>query len=168
MKQQEIETLRELTTKIVDQINKLIDEKEKELKELEKIGIARKVQRPTLVYIPFYLSCYQSGSKSHYVLYPPSIVEDLGILTKFKGALGAAKIRSLFTYRSKPITNLLNQLISLIEKDPIFEEDIRNAGMRAHILRSEESRNKIKKGMRKLREEGWISEGEFKQLIQLL
>ncbi len=166
--EQEIEKLEELSSTIVDQIHKLLELKRAALKEFEGIGIAEKRMGNTLVYLPLYIACYQVELKKRYVVYAPSIVGGMGVLTRLKGIFGAAKIKSLLQQRSKSITNLLNQLTTLISRSPVFEKEIDDAGIRANILRTKESRLKIEKGLGELRNEGWLSESELQAFSEAL
>jgi hypothetical protein len=76
--------------------------------------------------------------------------------TKFKGMLGASKMKSLFQQRSKALTNVLNQVITLIESDPVFKS--------ARV----DSRQRIQKGLENLRNEEWISINDVQTLNALL
>ena len=161
MIQQETKSLEDSTSMMIDQIDKLVQLKRIALDKLDGRGIPERRRKYGLVYIPIYLVCYQKESKKRYALYPPSIASSMGITTKFRGVLGATKIKSLLQPRSKPATNLLNQLLTVIEQNPVFEKELSDAGIRANILRTKTSRESIKKGLKELRAEGWISEDEF-------
>ena len=168
MSEQEIESLEDSTKTIVDQINGLLETKRAALEKLGEIGIAKKVRKFSLVYVPFYLICYQEKLKNRYKLYPPSIAGSMGILTKFKGVFGVAKAKSLLEPRSKIITTLLNGLLPLIEQNPVFEKEVVDAGIKANTLRTRDLRRKIRKGLEELEEEGWISESEFQMFSEFL
>jgi hypothetical protein len=62
------------------------------------------------------------------------------------------------------LTNVLNQVIVLADRDPVFEKDLYDAGMQASILKSAESRERILKGITALRNEEWISVSEVQAL----
>jgi len=161
MSQQETKSLEDSTSMIIDQIDKLVQLKRMTLDKLDGMGIPERRRKYALVYIPIYLVCYQRESKKRYALYPPSIASSMGITTKFRGVLGVTKIKSLLQPRSKPTTNLLNQLLTVIEQNPVFEKELSDAEIRVNILRTKTSRESIKKGLEELRAEGWISEDEF-------
>lgn len=161
MNQQETKSLEDSTSMIIDQIDKLVQLKRMTLDKLDGMGIPERRRKYALVYIPIYLVCYQRESKKRYALYPPSIASSMGITTKFRGVLGVTKIKSLLQPRSKPTTNLLNQLLTVIEQNPVFEKELNDAEIRVNILRTKTSRESIKKGLEELRAEGWISEDEF-------
>ena len=168
MGRQEIKSLEEATSAIIDQTDKLIASKRAALNELEGMGIAQKRRKYRLAYLPVYLAGYQANSKKRYVLYSPSVARSMGIKTKFKHVFGVAKIKSLLQQRSKFITSLLNQLLTVIEHNPVFEKGISDAGVKANILRTKNLHKRIKIGLERLTDEGWISENEFQTFSELL
>jgi len=168
MSQQEIDSLEDRASTIIGQINKLVELKRAALNELEEMGISQRQIGYALAYLPVYLACYQTELKNRYVLYPPSVAGSMGILTRFKRVFGVAKIKSLLQPRSKPLTSLLNKLITVIEHNPVFEKEINDAGVQANILRTKESCERTKIGLERLRDEGWISESEFQTFSELL
>jgi hypothetical protein len=168
MSKKTIETLEDSATTIVDQIDNLVGMKRAALGKLDGIGLSKRIRKYTLVYLPFYLICYQKKLKNRYTLCPPSIASNMGILTKFKGVFGVAKATSLLQPRSKIITTLLNGLLPLIEQNPMFEKETVDAGIKANILRTRDSRGKVRKGLEELEDEGWISESEFQTFSEFL
>jgi archaellum component FlaC len=168
MSKKTIETLEDSTTTIVDQIDNLAGTKRAALDKLDGMGISKMIRKFTLVYLPFYLICYQKKLKNRYTLYPPSRAGNMGILTRFKGVFGVAKATSLLQPRSKIITTLLNGLLPLIEQNPMFEKETVDAGIKADILRTRDSCRKVRKGLEELEDEGWISESEFQAFSEFL
>jgi len=168
MSQQEIDSLEDTTSTIIEQINELVGLKKAALNELEWMGISEKRRKYALAYLPLYLACYQTEIKKRYILYPPSIAGSLGILTRVKHVFGVSKIKSLLQHRSKPITSLLNQLLTVIEHSPVFEKEIGDAGAKANIFRTKEARRRMQKGLEGLKNEGWISESEFQTFSEFL
>lgn len=174
MKQQETASLEDTTSTIVNQMNEMAKSKKAALKELDVIGAEKRGREFVLVYLPLYFACYETELKKdaelkkRYVVYPPSIVGSLGILTKLKSVFGATKMKSFLQHRSKAITALLNQLVTLIRESPVFEKEINDAGVKVNILRTTESRVGIKRGLEELRSEKWISESELQTLSELL
>jgi len=168
MKQQEIKSLEDMTSAIINQMNEKAVLKKATLKELEEMGAPKSRNEYALVYLPFYFACYEKKMKKRYVVHPPSVVGSMGILTKLKGVFGATKVKSFLQPRSKPLTTLLNQLVPLIEENPVFEKEISDAGIQANILKEEESRKLIRKGLEELKEEKWISENELQTFGKLL
>jgi hypothetical protein len=163
LNQKKIKSLEDATSTIVTQLDNLTKQKRTSLNELEKMGISNH-KKSALAYVPFYLVCFQAEAERRYIVYPPSIAGTLGVLTKLKGVLGISKIKSLFQQRSKAVTNILNQVVTVIEHDPLFKRDLHDAGAKTNILQSEETREMVKRGLEELRREEWISENEFQTL----
>lgn len=168
MMQKETESLQDLTSQIIEQINKLVEFKRQAIINLDQVGLQKTRRTYAITYIPFYLTCYRTGSKRRYITYPPSIAGSMGILTKFKGVFGVAKTKSLLQFRSKPMTELINQTVMLLEKNPVFEKEIYDAGIEANILRTKELKKHLKNGLEELKDEEWISESEFEVLTKPL
>ena len=168
MKEQEIKSLEDTTSAIVNQMNEMAKLKKAALNELDGIGAPKSRKEYELVYLPLYFACYETEVKKRYAVYPPSVVGSMGILTKLKGVFGATKMKSFLQPRSKAITSLLNQLVTLVQENPVFEKDLSDAGIKASIIRTTESRIGIKRGLKELREEKWISESELKTFTKLL
>ena len=166
--EQEMEQLEELTSTIIEQIDKMAKLKEAALAEFEKLGIQQKHRKRALIYMPFYLVCYQSESKKRYVHFPPSVVSSIGFSVKLKGALGKAKISQLLVPRFKTIVSLLNKFPPLIEQNAVFEREINEAGAKADILKTKFMSELVKNGLKRLKIEGWFSEKEYEVLNQKL
>lgn len=161
VQKQEMEKMEELTSTIIEQIDKMAKLREATLAELKNLGIQQKRRKYALVYLPFYLVCYQSKSKKRYLPFPPSVVNSVGFSVKLKGALGKVKIRRLLVPRSKTVVSLLNKFPLLIEQSAVFEREIDEAGARVDILKTGFMRELVRNGLEQLREEGWFSEKEY-------
>jgi hypothetical protein len=168
LNQQKIKSLEESTSTIVAQLDNLVKQKRVSLNEIDKMGMNTH-KKSAIAYVPFYLACFQADEeKRRYVVYPPSVAGTVGVLTKLKGVLGISKVKSLFQPRSKEIANILDQVVTVIERDPVFKRDLQDVGVKANILQSEENREMVKRGLEELRREEWISENEFQTLSQSL
>ena len=168
VQKQEMEKMEELTSTIIEQIDKMAKLREATLAEFKKLGIRQKRRKYALVYLPFYLVCYQSKSKKRYMPVSPSVVNSVGFSVKLKGALGKVKIRRLLVPRSKTVVSLLNKFPLLIEQSAVFEREIDEAGARVDILKTGFMRELVRNGLDQLREEGWFSEKEYESLSQML
>jgi len=162
--EEEAELLKNLTSNLISQINALIELRKPSSNDLLNLAIPTTRRKIALVHIPFFLVCYKRGLKRRYVLYPPSVANSMSATIKFKGAFKSFRVRMLLNEISRPITKLLNNIIHLIEQDPLFEEKIFNAGVKTNILRTRKSREVIGEGLLDLKMEGWLSDKEF-QLI---
>ena len=165
--QQEIEKLENITATVVQKIGETAKLREADLASLGKLGIAQKRQNVALLYVPFYLACYQAETKKRYVAFAPSTVNSVGLSAKIKGVLGGAKIKNLFAERFSAISLLLHRLPSEIEGNAVFEKEVNEAGA-GTTLNREEFRETIKKGLAELKGEGWLSEKEHIDFSQKL
>jgi hypothetical protein len=168
MKRQEIATVEEVTRIITKSMQTILQKKKLFNAEFEKICIPQAKKACKIVYLPFYLARYEKGDKRRYTIYPPSIIEDMGILTKMKGALGATKVKNLIAPRSKATTAFLNQLLTLFEKKPMLEKDVTEAGIQKSILLLKKHRVGIAKGLKQLENENWISKKELQVFSKIL
>lgn len=166
--EEEMEKFEELTSSIIEQIDKLAKLREKSIDEFNKLGVPQKRRKYALIYMPFYLACYQSKSRKRYVTFPPSVVSSVSFSVKFKGALGKAKIKQLLQPRSKKIVTLLNKFPLLMEQNAVFNREMREACAEANILRTKNSRDSLKIELEKLKEDGWLSEKEYESFSQML
>jgi len=168
LNQQKIKSLEDLTSTIVTQLDNLAKQKRTSLNELDKMGMHDNRRKSALAYVPLYLVCFQAEATRRYVVYPPSIAGTMGVLTKFKGIFGASRVKSLFQQRSKAVANILNQLVTVIERDPVFKRDVHDSAVKANILRSQETCERVREGLAELKKEEWISENEFQTFSELL
>ena len=164
LEQQELADLEEKTSSIIKQIDEMIKEKEAALNEIDSIGAQERRRKNALVYLPVYFICYETEVGERYVVHPPSYVGSMGIKTKLKGVFGAGKMKSFLQSRSPAIATLIDRLVDLTQENPVFENEITEAGIKANILRTKELQVGIKKGLTELRDEGWISENELQIL----
>jgi len=165
---QEMERLESLTTNIIQQMNNIIKLREADLASITKLGIQQEHEHLSLVYVPFYMACYEAELKKRYVVFPPSTVNSIGFIAKLKGALGRAKIKQLLTPRFKAVTSLLEKLPALMEKDVAFAREIHEAGERTNMLGEKSKWKPLEDGLKKLKDEGWLSDKEFEALNQRL
>ena len=168
MKQQEIASLKDSTSRIIKQMNEMTKLKNAALNEFERIRMPKKEKACKLVYLPFYLVRYEMEAENRYVIYPPSIVSGMGILTKMKGVLGVEKMKAFLQPRSKAITLFLDQVLALIQRNSMFEKELTDAGIQDSILRIRKTRIGVKRGLRELKNENWLSKSELQTLGKLL
>jgi len=164
----EMEKLEELTTEIIEKIDALIKLRETTLLQLGKLGLKQKRRKCVRVHVPFYLACFRMETEKRYVYFPPVTVTPSSASAKFKGLFGKAKIGQLLRPRAKAFLSLLNKFMLLMEKNAVFKREIDEAGTKANILRTKALRAKIKEGLEQLRDEGWLSERELKNLRKTL
>ncbi|MBT8172396.1 hypothetical protein KJN74_05955 [Candidatus Bathyarchaeota archaeon] len=157
--EQELVSLKEMTSTIIKDIDTMIKEKENALNELSHIGSQEIRKKQTISYLPVYFICYETEEGKRYVIYPPANVGSMGIKAKLKGAFGSGKMKCLLQCRSQTIATLLDRLVDLTQENPVFEKAITEAGTKASILNSPQLAA-IRRGIIELKNEGWISENE--------
>jgi hypothetical protein len=164
---QEMENLENLTKLVSDQIRNTVKIREVNIAEFEKLFLkpTHEERNRSLIYVPFYVICYDSGPKRRYFIIPPSIVGNLGISAKLKGALGKARIKSILAPRFKEIASLAEIIQELSQKSTLFETELRDLGTKNNILATPSTRAEIEKGLLSLREQGWLSDKNYGAII---
>ncbi len=166
--QQEAKSLEDATSNILGQLDALSKKKRGSLEELNKIGMKDQRRKRVLAFVSFYMACFKVEAGRRFMVYSPSIAGSMKTTTKLKGMLGMSKLSSLFQQRSRAVADVLNQVITLANRDPVFEKDLYDLGVHANILKSEESREGIVKGIHDLQNENWISVQESQNLTASL
>jgi hypothetical protein len=164
----QVPALKDTTSLIINQMNEMVKSKKAALIEFDRIGMPRRKKAIALVHLPFYLARYERDANKRYLVFPPSIVSGMGMLTKLKGVFGVARMKAFLEPRSKATTIFLNQLVPLIQKDSMFEKEVTEAGIQNSVLRIKELRIGIKRGLKELKNEEWISKSDFQTLGKLL
>lgn len=165
---QKAERLESLTSEIIENIDKTAKARMASLSELENLGMEQKHGAMVLVYVPFYMACYQFDQRSRYVIFPPSFANSIGLTARIKGALGMAKIKHLLTPRFDALTQFLNRLPAVIEENAAFEREIFEEGNKLNILKQSAIREKIAAALKQFKDEGWFSEKEYENFSQRL
>ena len=167
---QEMETLEKLTKSISDSIGGIIKLRESEIASLGKLGVRRALgfEEKALYYVPFYVTCYKAETKRRYFLLPPSTVNTIGLTTKFKGALGQAKIKKFLIPRFKVVPSLMDTIQLLARENAMFETEIKELGEKYSILALDVAGDEIRKGLSYLKNEGWLNDKEYNTALQQL
>jgi hypothetical protein len=166
---QDMEKLEAQTKTICDQTSNAAKLLEANVAQLEKVGIERELgmSKSILYHIPFYVVCFQVASKKRFVIIPPSVVNNVGVFTKLKGALGMSKISKILAPRFKTVSSLTESIQVLAEKNAALEAEIVNLGTLNNILTAKKTvAANIKDGLRGLKDEGWLSDKEHDELLQ--
>ncbi|MEM3596911.1 MAG: hypothetical protein QXJ53_02100 [Candidatus Bathyarchaeia archaeon] len=165
---QKVESIENLTSAITEKVDKTVKLRMANLNEIENLGMEQKQRTMTLVYVPFYMACYQFELKNRYVIFPPSFANSIGLTAKIKGALGMAKIKQLLTPRFDALAQFLGKLPAVIEQNAAFEREVFEEGGKLNILRRSTIREKIVATLKQFKDEGWFSEKEFEGFSQKL
>jgi predicted nucleic acid-binding Zn-ribbon protein len=165
--QSEMEKIEDATSTIIGKIDKLTKISETAINEFQNLGIRFERASSSLVYMPFYLICYQTGSNKRCTYLAPSVASSISIGAKFR-ALGKSKIKQLFQPKSQRITSKLNIFLTLLDENIAFSHEINEACSKANLLGSKERVELIKNGLNQLRTDGWLSDSEFEYFGHLL
>jgi hypothetical protein len=167
---QAIEKLEKQTKLINEQLGRVAKLREANIAQFEALGVKREAgsKEIGLFYVPFYLTCYQVDAKKRYSILPPSMANTVGFSTKLKGALGRSKTKGLLAPRFETVASLVDTIQVLIHQNAMFENEIKEKGARNHMLSMDAMREKIRKGMLDLKNEGWLSDKEFEALNRQL
>ena len=162
--QTEMEKIEELTSNIIKKIDELTKSIETTMLDFDELGTKQQTQL-ILIYMPFYLSCYQSRTHKRYTYLAPSIVSEGGFSTRLK-CVGKTKISQLLQPRSKRVVSILNSFIGLLEEDVVFNREISEACTKANMLQMKKAQEAVKNGLNVLKEQRWLSDSEFESFSQ--
>ena len=158
--QNEMEKIEELTSNIIKKVDELAKNREAVLLEFDELGIRLQRVEFSLIYMPFYLFCYQSKSDKRYIYLAPSSVSDCNLGTKLK-SVGKKRINQLFQPRYKKSISILNGFIELLNENIVFSHEISDACSRASLLTKEKAQEEVIRGLISLKEQKWLSNSEF-------
>jgi hypothetical protein len=165
---QEADKLEQQTKVILDQLGRTVKLREVSIENFKELGVEKEpgLREAVLFYVPFYVICYKVDSKKRYLILPPSEANTIGLSTKLRSALGKAKIKQLLVPRFDVITSLMDTIHVLAQQNAVVETEMREMGERTNILKVASTRERIRKGLGHIRQEGWISEKEYQALTQ--
>ncbi len=126
------------------------------------------IESPTLVYVPFYVACYEYGSARRYLCVPPSTISTTDFSSKLKGALGISKTKNLLTLRFKTISTLMDNVEALTWHNSVFERELWSVGERSNLLKNSGFTANVRMGLVYLKRVGWLSEREETELSSLV
>lgn len=165
---QEMEKLETQTKTMCEYASNAAKLLETNISQLEKLGAEKELgmNGNVLYCIPFYVACYKTDAKKRFMVIPPSVVNNVGVFTKIRGALRISKITHLLTPRFKAISTLAQNVQAIAEKNAAFEAELANLGAINNIFVPGKLSDTIKAGLRGLKDEGWLSEKEVDTLLQ--
>jgi hypothetical protein len=85
----------------------------------------------------------------------------MAISTKLKGALGGARIKSLFIPRFKQLNALAKNIQEQSKKNSVFEQELKALGKTNNILSMSWICDEIEKGLLSLKQQGWLNDKEY-------
>jgi hypothetical protein len=167
---QEKEQMEAQSKQITDHVGKSLKLREADMDQFTRFSAGPNQGRngKTVLYIPFYVTCYQAEQQKRYMVLPPSAAATIGLTAKLRGAFGGSKIKELLSPRFKALSMLTNTVNQLMETNAVFEHGLHESGVKANILDVPSFAEEIKKGLAQLKTEGWFSDKEFEAVSQKL
>lgn len=165
---EEIEKLEKQTKPVLDELDKSVKQREYITSKVEPLGVKSdpKVKSAVLLYVPFYVACYQGVFSKRYLIVPPSVAGSMGFSAKLKGVLGRSKIKDLFTPRFKTVSGLADKIRLNVDGDSEFEAEIEELAQKTNVLNRNPVHLDVKRGLAYLKDEGWLSEAEYHGFVE--
>jgi len=133
------------------------------------LGVSeQQLKIPALVYVPFYVVCYEAGLSRRYLCVPPSLISAFDFSAKLKGALGVSKTKNLLTPRFKAIAALIAKAEELTRQNSAFEGQLWSLGEKSNLLKNSAFCLNAQRGLVALRQSDWISTREASELSSRL
>jgi hypothetical protein len=162
----ETEKLLKQEKTVIEGLNKTIKLTETTTRvNFESLGIKEGLRNSALLYIPFYLSCYEAGASKRYFFIAPSTISGDHFSGKLKSAFGTLKIKNRLIPRFKLTTTLINNVKNLAKQNTVFENQLNDLSQKNNLLRNKIFIEKVTSGLSYLKNEGWISDKEQQALI---
>jgi len=161
----------ELTKLTVDEIDSFLSQQEKLLTYTEplslKTNLKVKGNGVIIMHVPFYIAAFSKANmdSKRYMVFSPSLVSSLGFSSKLKGAFGMSKIKSLFDERFKGVSKLGEILQAELSTNPELEAQMEVLMQKNNIL---DMKTVLTDGLGLLKEEGWLSEEDYQEMLSTL
>jgi hypothetical protein len=164
---QEMEKLASETKLISDQISKLLKLRQIDVAQFDKLCIKSFSENldKAFVYMPFYVISYDKETKNRYLIVPPSSMSAINVSTKFKAALGRARIKSFLAPRFKELTSLAENIQRQSRENSVFAAELNQLGAMNNILAMDWICDEIDKGLLGLKKQGWLSDKEYGAVV---
>ena len=164
---QEMEKLASETKLTSDQISKLLKLRQTDVAQFDMLCIKSFSENldKALVYMPFYVISYDKETKNRYLIVPPSSMSAIDISTKFKAALGRARVKSFLAPRFKELTSLAENIQRQSRENSVFAAELKQLGATNNILVIGWICDEIDKGLLGLKEQGWLSDKEYGAVV---
>jgi len=165
----EMDELNSKTSAITNSIGKLIESKRLQKSNLEGMVIQLKLDETTLIGIPFYIVRYESERRARYDVYPQMRVKSYeGVLKSIKRAISV--FRSKISFLLEPISRELAEyftkhFLELVDRDERLGEELYELGSSGNLLTDPDLEEVLTKGLKGLKDEGWISQDEFSKIM---
>ena len=162
---QESNRLLSLEKPILEGIDKITRLRETINAGFDGLGISdQQFKSPALIFVSFYVVCYEMGLSRRYLCIAPSAVSSVDFSAKLRGALGMSKTKDLLTPRFKTIAVLIGNAEALTRQNSAFEGQLWSLGGKNNLLKNSVFRVNVEHGLVYLQNAGWLSERETTEL----
>ena len=122
------------------------------------------LKAPALLYVPFYVVCYESGLSRRYLFMSPSGLGYFDLSAKLKGTFGGTKISGLLVPRYQSIEALISRARELAQTNSAFEGQLWSLGEKNNLLRNSGFCENVRLGLPALKQLGWLTDREASEL----
>lgn len=169
--QEKIEQTRSQTNIIIQQIQRLMEEKRNFAADLKEIVTSWNLENIVLLYIPFYAVNYLAETQQRYEFHAPVLASSPeGLLKKIKKKLGfslESRMGLLLTQRSKAVERMISStLAKQIEEDYELRNQLHGKSEQCNILASPKFKEMLAKGIEKLVAEEWVKLEEKDMILK--
>jgi hypothetical protein len=126
------------------------------------------LKAPSIIYVPFYVACYEAGLARRYHFIPPSTVSNMEFVAKLRGPLGMSKTKELLTPRYRTVAALIEKLETYANENSTFEIQLSELAQKNNFLMNQQFVEGVTRGLEYLLHQGWVSEGEHAQVTKRL
>jgi hypothetical protein len=166
--QQQIQKLLNAESDLIDAINNRVKDWVLD-RSFESLSLKETVlSTPVLVFVPFYLICYQSNENKRLFILSPASFGAVNFSAKVKGVFGYSKIKELMFPRFQTLTVLVSNVLELSRNSMEFVNQLTTFATTRNLLSSQEFKKQAQEGIAVLKQEGWLSDKEQEHLGRLL
>jgi hypothetical protein len=171
-KKLEAETLELEANRIIAHIEGLTNKKRDEAEGLKRLAIPWQFDNVTLLCMPFYLACYQTGKKFRFEIFPPlRVLNSKGAVKALRKTLGSLRSVSDIGLSLQPRSKVMSRMLDFVLKEKIksdksFLETLTRVGTQSNILDRQNLKETLIQGAAELKAEGWITQKEAGFLVK--
>jgi hypothetical protein len=150
---------------IVEGIDKSSQLRENLTGGFDGLGIGDpQLKAPILLYVPFYVVCYESGLARRYLFISPSGLGYFDLSAKLKGAFGGSKINGLLVPRYQSLEAVISKAQEFTKANSAFEGQLWSLGEKNNMLHNSGFCESAKAGLPSLKQLGWLTDREASEL----
>jgi hypothetical protein len=150
---------------IVEGIDKSSQLRENLTGGFDGLGIGDpQLKAPILIYVPFYVVCYESGLARRYLFISPSGLGYFDLSAKLKGAFGGSKINGLLVPRYQSLEAVISKAQEFTKANSAFEGQLWSLGEKNNMLHNSGFCESAKAGLPSLKQLGWLTDREASEL----